>query len=281
MWDLADLDAVIERALREDLPGTDVTSACTVPATARARARVVAKADLVVCGQAVAERVFALVDPAVSYEAVFADGERVEKGADLATVVGPARSVLAGERTALNFMQRMTGTATLTRSFVDAAAGGCRITDTRKTTPGLRALQRYAVRCGGGHNHRNDLTGGVLIKENHIRAAGGIRLAIAAAKAKAPHPLRIECEVTNLDELSEALRAGADVVMLDNMDDAQVADAVRVVDGKAIVEVSGNVDLARVPRLAAIGVDVVSIGALTHSARAADISMLFDKGASA
>jgi nicotinate-nucleotide pyrophosphorylase (carboxylating) len=237
---------------------------------------VVVREDLVVCGQAVGQRVFARVDPALRWEVLVADGERALTGSEIAIVSGPARSLLAAERTALNFMQRLSGTATLTRKFVDAAGGRCRIVDTRKTTPGLRALQRWAVRCGGGHNHRNDLTGGVLIKENHIRAAGGIAHAIARAKAGAPHSLRIECEVTTLDELAVAMQAGADAVLLDNMSDDMVAEAVRRVAGNALVEVSGNVDLDRVPRLAAMGVDVVSVGALTHSVRAADIALKFD-----
>jgi nicotinate-nucleotide pyrophosphorylase (carboxylating) len=273
---LIELDTVIDRALAEDLPGVDVTATCTVPADATARGRVVVREDVVVCGQAVGQRVCLRVDPALRWEVVVADGARATAGSEIAIVSGPARSLLAAERTALNFMQRLSGTATATRAFVDAAGGRCRIVDTRKTTPGLRALQRWAVRCGGGHNHRNDLTGGVLIKENHIRAAGGITRAIAGAKAGAPHALRIECEVTSLPELEEALAAGADAVLLDNMSDDQIREAVRRVAGRVLVEVSGNVDLARVPRLAVMGVDVVSVGALTHSVRAADIALKFD-----
>ncbi len=278
MWGLAlsDVDAVIDLALAEDLPGADVTSLCTVPANATATAAVVVRSDVVVCGQIVAQRVCERVDPMLVWDPVVADAQWARSGTEIALVSGPARALLAAERTALNFLQRLTGTATLTRAYVDAAGGKCRIVDTRKTTPGMRALQRWAVRCGGGHNHRNDLTGGVLIKENHIRAAGGITAAIAGAKAGAPHSLRIECEVATLDELSEALEAGADAVLLDNMNDEQIAEAVRIVNGRVLVEVSGNVDLARVPRLAALGVDLVSVGALTHSVRAADISLLFD-----
>ena len=282
MWGLAlsDVDGVIDRALAEDLPGADVTSLSTVPAGAMATGAVVVRSDVVVCGQVVAQRVCERVDPSLVWDAVVADGQWARAGTEIALVSGPARALLAAERTALNFLQRLTGTATVTRAYVDAAGGRCRIADTRKTTPGLRALQRWAVRCGGGHNHRNDLTGGVLIKENHIRAAGGVARAIAGAKAHAPHSLRIECEVATLDELAEALQAGADAVLLDNMNDEQVGEAVRRVGGRVPVEVSGNVDLARVPRLAALGVDVVSVGALTHSARAADISLLFDIGSS-
>jgi nicotinate-nucleotide pyrophosphorylase (carboxylating) len=238
---------------------------------------VVAKAPLTLAGLEVARRTFLRLDPGASWVAHHADGDAVTPGTDLAHVDGNARWLLAAERTALNFLQRLSGTATLTRRFVDAAAGRCRIVDTRKTTPGLRALQRWAVRCGGGHNHRNDLGAGVLIKENHIRACGSVAAAIRAAHDHAPHPLRIECEVTTLAELRQALDAGADAVLLDNMTDDQVREAVGIVAGRAIVEASGSVDLARVATLAEAGVDVISVGALTHSAPAADVSLLFDR----
>lgn len=274
----SELDAAVDRALAEDLGGGDVTTDACVPAAAVATARMIAKAELVVCGLAVAARVFGRLDPEAVFTAVVADGERVLPGAEIARVVGGARALLGAERTALNFVQRMSGVASVTAAFVAAAAGRCRIVDTRKTTPGLRALQRFAVRCGGGHNHRNDLGGGVLIKENHVRAAGGVAAAVRACRDRAPHPLRVECEVTSLAELRTALDAGADAVLLDNMDDDMVKEAVAVVGGRAIVEVSGGIDLPRVERLAAIGVDVISVGALTHSAPAADISLLFDTG---
>ncbi|MEM6989654.1 MAG: carboxylating nicotinate-nucleotide diphosphorylase [Myxococcota bacterium] len=273
---LALADAVIDRALAEDLGGGDPTTEATVPASARATAHMIAKAPVVVCGLDIARRVFERVSDDVGFERHVADGEAVALGTKLSTVVGNARGLLAAERTALNLVQRMTGTATMTRGFVDAAAGRCRIVDTRKTTPGLRALQRYAVRCGGGINHRDDLGGGVLIKENHIRAAGGVGAAVSAARDHAPHALRVECEVTTLAELAEALDAGADIVMLDNMDDTTVRTAVTQVGGRAIVEVSGNITLPRVATLAAAGVDVISVGALTHSAPAGDISLLFE-----
>ena len=279
--DLTIIDEAISRALHEDLGGGDVTAAACVPADARARGRIVAKSTLTLSGMTVAARTFARVDPATRWEALAADGDSVQPGTVVARIEGNARALLAAERTALNFLQRLSGTATLTRRFADAAGGKCRIVDTRKTTPGLRALQRWAVRCGGGHNHRNDLGSGVLIKENHIRACGSVAAAVKAAAAHAPHPLRIECEVTTLAELDEALAAGADAVLLDNMDDAQVREAVARVGGKAIVEASGSVDLARVATLAQAGVDVISVGALTHSAPAADLSLLFDTDADA
>jgi len=277
MWnvDLGDVDAVIERALQEDLHGGDITSAATVPPDLKVEARLQAKAPLTVCGLFVAGRVLSKIDGTMRFAAKVTDGNRVSAGDVLATIEGNARSLLAGERTALNLLQNLSGVATMTRAFVDAAKGQVRICDTRKTTPGLRRLQRYAVRCGGGHNHRNDLAAGVLIKENHIRCAGGVEAAVRQARKRAPHTLRIECEVTDFAELDAALEAGADVVLLDNMDDARVKVAVARVSGRAIVEVSGGLTLERVPALAAAGVDVLSIGALTHSAPAVDISMLF------
>jgi nicotinate-nucleotide pyrophosphorylase (carboxylating) len=272
----SEIERAVDIALAEDLAGGDITSEACVPADARATARLVAKQDLVVCGVEVAARTFARMDPSCTWKAAVADGARVASGDEIASVEGGARALLAAERTALNFLQRLSGVATLTAEYVAAADGRCRIVDTRKTTPGLRALQRFAVRCGGGHNHRHDLAGGVLIKENHIRAAGGITAAVRACKDRAPHPLRVQCEVTSLDELREALEAKADAVLLDNMDDATSAAAVEIVAGRAIVEASGGIDLERVDWLAAIGVDVISIGALTHSSPAADISLLFD-----
>jgi nicotinate-nucleotide pyrophosphorylase (carboxylating) len=264
-WDPAELGAaseIIDRALAEDLATGDVTSRVAVPAEAMARARLVTKAPLVLSGLSVAAAVFHRVDPSTWIELVASDGDRVPEGTIVARVRGRARSLLAAERTALNLLQRMSGVATLTRRFVDAAGGRCRITDTRKTMPGLRSLDRYAVRCGGGHNHRNDLGAGVLIKENHIRACGGITAAITAARETAPH--------------SEALNAGADVVMLDNMDDAEVAEAVAITGKRALVEVSGGISCERVEVLAALGIDLISVGKLTHSATAADISLLFE-----
>ena len=274
--EFGEIDRVLQRAFDEDLPSTDITTVATVPAQAQAKAQIVAKAPLVLCGQGIAARAFSMMDPAVRYTAVVADGTKVEPKTVVATIEGPARAVLVAERTALNFMQRLSGTSTVVRQFADAAAGRCRVVDTRKTTPGLRAFQRYAVRCGGGHNHRNDLSSGVLIKENHIRAAGGITAAVQGAKARAPHGLRIECETTTLDEAQEAIDAGAEVIMLDNMDNKLCREAVARFRGKAILEASGNITIERVAALAEIGIDVISVGAFTHSAPAADLSLLFD-----
>lgn len=278
MWShgLGDIDVVVRSALAEDLAAGDVTSVATVPASARARAGLVAKQRLVLAGLDVAVRTFALVDPSVVVVLHARDGESVAAGTRIADVEGPARAVLAAERTALNFLQRLCGVATLTRAYVDAADGRCRIVDTRKTTPGLRTLQRYAVRCGGGHNHRNDLGAAVLIKENHIRCAGGVVPAITAARNAAPHTMKIECEVTTLAEVREALDAGADTIMLDNMEDETVVRAIAMIDRRALVEVSGSIKLERVRTLAGLGVDIISVGALTHSAPASDLSLLVD-----
>ena len=276
--EIGPVDGIISAALAEDLASGDVTGRVTVSAHTRWSARVIAKQRLVFAGGAVARAVFHRVDPAVEVGVLLRDGEVAAAGTVLLQLQGNARALLAAERTALNLLQRMCGVATLTRAYVDAAAGRCRIVDTRKTMPGLRALDRYAVRCGGGHNHRNDLGAGVLIKENHVRAAGGVAEAVARARVHAPHTLRVECEVTDLDELREALAAGADAVLLDNMDDEQVRAAVAIVEHKAVVEVSGGVSLERISQLAQLGIDVISVGKLTHSAPASDISLLFQRG---
>ena len=269
------LDQLVDLALSEDLAGGDLTTEATVGATDRAIARAVAHSPLVVCGGDVFARVFYRVDPGLRVERRIADGERAKSGDVLWIAEGATRSLLMAERTALNFAQRMSGTATLTRRFVDALPDNSltRIVDTRKTTPGLRFLERYAVRCGGGYNHRDSLGSAVLIKDNHIVAAGGVTEAIARARKHAPHTSRIEIEVESLNMLDEALGAGADVVMLDNFASDQIAVAVQRAHGRAVVEVSGGITLERIPLLAAAGVDVISVGALTHSAPAADIGL--------
>jgi nicotinate-nucleotide pyrophosphorylase (carboxylating) len=269
------LDALITRALSEDLHGGDPTTEAIASPDARAVARAFARTPLVVCGADVFARVFYLVDPSVRVEAMRADGTRAEPGDELLLVEGPARSLLLAERTALNFLQRLSGIATLARRFVDQVPAGnpLRVTDTRKTTPGLRSLERYAVRTGSAFNHRNDLGSAILIKDNHIALAGGIARAIELSRRRAPHTSRIEVEVESLDALDQALAAGAEIVMLDNFTDELVAEGVRRAKGRALVEVSGGVTLERIATLARLGVDLVSIGALTHSAPAADISL--------
>lgn len=272
------LDALIDRALEEDLAGGDLTTEACVDASVQAVAEAVARSPLVACGSLVFRRVFERVDPKVSVEEIIADGARVEKGAVLWRARGAARSLLQSERTALNLTQRMSGIATMARTYVGALPPGSsvRITDTRKTTPGLRPLERYAVRVGGAHNHRDNLGSAVLIKDNHIVAAGGITSAIERARARAPHTTRIEVEVASLIDLGEALAARADIIMLDNfsIEDVRQASAlVRAASPRPVIEVSGGITLERIGELAEAGVDVISVGALTHSAKAADIAL--------
>jgi nicotinate-nucleotide pyrophosphorylase (carboxylating) len=271
------IDAVVVRALEEDVGAGDVTTESCVPEDRLATGNGVARKEMIVCGIPVAARVFATIDPSLKFTAKVEEGAKVKAGAILFVAEGRARSLLTAERVALNIIQRMCGVATATRRYVDALPAGTktRITDTRKTTPGLRLLERYAVRRGGGHNHRNDLGSAVLIKDNHIVAAGGVRPAIEAARARAPHTSKIECEVDSLDQLEEALAAGADIVLLDNMDTPTVEEAVRRTRGRALLEASGGITLERIPELARAGVDAISVGALTHSTPAADISLDF------
>ena len=280
-WPL--IDAIVDRALEEDLAGGDLTTDACVEPHVRARATFVARGELVVCGLDVALRTFARLagpDPSdLRTESRVADGTRAKKGDALLRLEGAARTLLLGERVALNLVQRMSGVATLTRRHVDALAPGgrTRVADTRKTTPGLRVLERYAVRCGGGHNHRDMLGSAVLIKDNHIVAAGGVRAAIERARASAPHTTKIECEVETFPQLEEALAAGVDVVLLDNMDDATTGAALGIVRARVgatvIVEASGGITFERIRSLSALGVDVISVGALTHSAPAADVAL--------
>jgi nicotinate-nucleotide pyrophosphorylase (carboxylating) len=271
------IDPLIIMALNEDIGTGDITTACTVPEDRRVHGRYIAKEDGIVCGLSVAARVFALLDGSIVFTAHITEGTAVKKGDVIAEVEGLARSVLTGERTGLNIVQRMSGIATRTAEAVRAVAGTCaRITDTRKTTPGMRALEKYAVRMGGGSNHRFNLSDGILIKDNHICAAGGIAPAVVAARAQAPHTLKIEVEVENFDMLEEALEAHADIIMLDNMDNASMAEAVRRVAGRAVVEASGNMGDRDLKAVAETGVDLISIGALTHTVKAMDISLRFD-----
>lgn len=261
----------VRRALAEDDAARDITSEAIVPPDMRARGAIVAKAACVLAGLDVAREVFDQVDRDVEFVAVKMDGERCRPGDVLARVGGRARAMLAAERTALNFLQHLSGVATLTRQFVDAAAGRLTILDTRKTLPTLRALQKYAVLCGGGVNHRMGLADGVLVKDNHVRIAGGVAEAIGrvrAAAGRAP----IEIEAQSLDDVDAAVAAGADVVMLDNLDDAAIGEAIGRIGRRARVEVSGGVTLERLARLASLGADSASVGALTHSAPAVDIS---------
>ena len=269
------LEATVRRALAEDIDRGDITTEACVSPTAMGEATLSTRERIVLSGLPVLEEVYRQVDPLVDVDPLAVDGDTLEAGEPIATLTGPAASILLGERVALNFMQRLTGVSTMTRRFVDALPDGSatRITDTRKTTPGLRAFERYAVRCGGGFNHREDLGAAVLIKDNHIAAAGGCRQAIERAKAYAPHTCRIECEVDTHEQLEEALAAGADIIMLDNFDDEAVERALATVGNRAIVEASGGITLERVAVLGKLGVDVISVGALTHSAPACDLGL--------
>jgi nicotinate-nucleotide pyrophosphorylase (carboxylating) len=271
---------LLDLALAEDIGGGDVTTALTVPAERQARGRLLAKVAGVISGLEVAGEVFRRVDPAITLTPLIADGDAVAAMTPMATVEGPARSLLTGERVALNLLQRLSGVATLTARYVAAVREtNARIVDTRKTTPGLRALEKAAVRHGGGYNHRFGLTDGVLIKDNHLAAVGGadrVARAVCLARQGAPHTLRIEIEVTTLDELAQALAAGADIVLLDNMDVAAMREAVARTAGRALLEASGGVTLENVAAIAATGVDLISVGALTHSAPALDISLELD-----
>lgn len=266
---------IVARALLEDLAGGDITSDATVGPEVSALGVATTKAPLLACGSQVAEQVFHAVDPKLSFETLVADGTWVPSQRPLWEVRGSARSILMGERTALNFVQHLSGVATLAHRYLREIPVGCntRISDTRKTTPGLRALERYAVRAGGAHNHRDALGAGVLIKDNHIVAAGGVTAAINRARARAAHTSKIEIEVSSMEQLQQALAVGVDVVMLDNFDLAAIRKAVGLVDGRALIEISGNVTLERVADLARAGADVISVGALTHSAPAVDISL--------
>jgi nicotinate-nucleotide pyrophosphorylase (carboxylating) len=264
---------LVRRALAEDVGAGDVTTRATVPAGVRGVGVVLAKSRLVVAGLDVAQAVFREVagDPAPAFDRRAAEGEWVDPGTELASIEGLAAALLTAERTALNLLQRMCGIATATRQFVDAAAGRLTILDTRKTTPTMRAIEKYAVRVGGATNHRFGLYDQVLIKDNHVRLAGGIASAIAAARRNAP-TVRVEIEAQTVAEAIEAADAGADIVLLDNLTTPEIREAVVRIAGRAKTEISGGITLERMPELVTTGADFVSVGALTHSVRAADIS---------
>lgn len=268
------LDELLRRALAEDIGQGDITSEAIFPPDHRSAGYLVAKQDMVLAGLEVFARVFALLDASVAITFHNADGDRVETGRKFAGIQGPTRSLLTGERVALNFLQRLTGIATETARCV-AACGGHRavVVDTRKTTPGLRMLEKYAVTVGGGKNHRFGLDSLVLIKDNHIKAAGGIAAAVEKARGRVSPFVKIEVEVEDIGQVHEALATGVDAIMLDNMALPAIEEAVRIIDRRALVEVSGNVTRERIAALATSGVDIISSGALTHSVKAADISL--------
>jgi nicotinate-nucleotide pyrophosphorylase (carboxylating) len=281
--DAHSLDRLVRAALEEDGAFHDVTTSALVPPSQTGRGELVVKAPGVIAGLPVAAATFHALDSSVRFETLVHDGARVLPPVAVAAIEGPLASILAAERVALNLLQRLSGVATLTRQMVDALDGlPVRLLDTRKTTPGLRALERYAVRLGGGHNHRFNLSDGVLIKDNHLAAARsrGLSLAEAVRQARkaAPHTLRIEVEVTTYDEAMEAVEAGADIVLLDNMSVAEMARVVAAAKGRALFEASGGVTLATLRQIGETGVDFISSGALTHSAPALDISLEIEVG---
>lgn len=270
------LDHFLSEALAEDIGTGDITTATTIPQSAVAYGRYLAKEDGVLCGMDVVRRVFELLDERIVLTVKIPDGARVHRGDVIAEVRGPAGCVLSGERVGLNLLQHLSGIATRTAQAVESVAGyRAVIADTRKTTPGLRVLEKYAVRTGGGSNHRFNLADGILIKDNHIVAAGSITRAVQAARKNAPHTLKIEVEVESLAQMEEAIAAGADIVMLDNMDCAAMTEAVAAAAGRVKLEASGNMGDRDLAKVAATGVDIISIGALTHSVRALDISLKF------
>lgn len=272
------VDEIIVNALKEDINYVDVASDYLIPEDQRDDAYFVAKADGVLCGLSVAMRVFALLDDTFEAKLYKHDGDKVQKGDLIAEFSGKTVLLLKGERTALNLLQHMSGIATATAAAVELVKGtNAQITDTRKTLPGLRALQKYAVTCGGGKNHRFNLSDGAMLKDNHIDAGGGITNAVNALRGKLGHMVKIEVETRDLAEVREALAAGADIIMLDNMSNEMMREAVQIIDGRAKTEASGGITLETIAEVAKTGVDIISLGALTHSVKAFDISMKMKK----
>lgn len=271
------LDDLIRRSLDEDIGTGDITTNSIVGGDLKIKGRFIAKESGMICGLPVARCVFELLNPEIKLDDQIFEGSSATKGAVIAEISGPAQQILTGERVALNFLQHLSGIATRTHEAVMQVAGtNAVIADTRKTTPGLRVLEKYAVRVGGGSNHRFSLSDGILIKDNHIRAAGGIRQAVAAARKNATHTLKIEVETETMAQVEEAIACGADIIMLDNMTMEEMANAVALIDGRAKVEASGNMGEKNLKEVAATGVNIISIGAITHSVRALDISLRFD-----
>jgi nicotinate-nucleotide pyrophosphorylase (carboxylating) len=274
------IDALIDMALEEDAAFGDITSQSIFEADHVSSARILARQDMLICGLEIAKQVFLRVDANLNVSLQAGDGDQVKNGNIVLMAEGPTISILIAERTALNFLQRLSGIATYSNQFADAAAvtgTGVRVVDTRKTTPGWRSLEKYAVRCGGCFNHRASLSEHVLIKENHITAAGSLSRAVKLARDLAPHTAKIEVETETLDDVREALEAGAEVIMLDNMPPPQITEAVELINAAAIVEISGGISLDTIANYALPGVDVISVGALTHSAPAADFSLIIPR----
>lgn len=272
------VDDIIKTAIKEDINYIDISSAYVLGEDERTNAYFVSKADGVLCGIDAALRVFELLDDTFTYTLLMKDGDRVKKGDVIAEFSGRGVMLLQGERTALNILQHMSGIATMTAAAVQAVEGtGASIADTRKTLPGLRALQKYAVTCGGGRNHRFNLSDAAMLKDNHIDAGGGIEKTVSLLRKRIGHTVKIEVETRNLDEVRQAADAGADIIMLDNMDTQTMKKAVELIGGRALAEASGNVTLENIREVAKAGVDIISMGALTHSVKAFDISMRIAK----
>ncbi|MBQ9015642.1 MAG: carboxylating nicotinate-nucleotide diphosphorylase [Firmicutes bacterium] len=268
------VDPLIRSALQEDITSEDVSTNSVMPRPCPGQADLICKQDGIICGLPVFCRVFELLDPQIQVDPEVSEGDPVRAGQRLATVTGDIRAILSGERTALNYLQRMSGIASYTARTVQLLDGtGIKLLDTRKTTPNNRIFEKYAVSVGGGNNHRYNLTDGVMLKDNHIGAAGGVTQAIEAARAYAPFVRKIEVETENLDMVREAVEAGADIIMLDNMDHDQMQEAIALIDGRAEIEISGNVTEERIPALRDLAVDYISSGALTHSAPILDVSL--------
>lgn len=274
MWSKRELRRKIEDWLLEDIGSGDITTMSTIPEDEEGKGIMYAKEAGMIAGLPIAELVFETVDPALSFQAMIKEGEFVEKGQAIVEVTGSVQSILSGERLALNLLQRLSGIATRTNEFVKVLEGThARVVDTRKTTPGLRLVEKYAVRVGGGHNHRYALYDAVMIKDNHIKGAGSIKQAVETARAAIPHTMKIEVECESIAQVKESLEAGVDIIMLDNMPLEQMREAVALINGRAIVEASGGVTMETIRSIAETGVDVISVGALTHSVRALDISL--------
>jgi len=272
------VEELVKRALLEDIGPGDITTEATVPADLICNAILIVKQPGVICGHQVAEATFRFLDPRLTYEVLVAEGLAVTEDQSVARVSGPARSILTAERVALNFIQRMSGIATTTRRLSDGIKYyHARLVETRKTTPGLRFIEKYAVRVGGGLNHRGGLYDAVLIKDNHIALAGGVRQAVLAARKISSHTSRVEVEVESLEQVQEALDAGADIILLDNMEADMMKRAVELVAGRALVEASGGISAANLEEVARTGVDIISMGALTHSVKALDISLEIER----
>lgn len=276
MLNAFEIDKIILAGLKEDMPFGDITTDNLIDEASQSEAVLIAKDTGVIAGIDIAKRVFEILDKNVVFKKKIVDGERVKSGDIIAEIKGNTRALLKGERTALNLLQHLSGIATKTMNLCDKIKGTkSKVVDTRKTTLGLRALEKYAVRVGGGNNHRFSLSDGVMIKDNHIKAAGGIKEAVKKIREKIPHTIKIEVETETLEQVKEALEAGADIIMLDNMGGDKIKKAVKIVSGKAVIEASGNVDSDSISAIAEAGVDIISVGSLTHSVSAFDISMKF------